>query len=187
MVQAISRKGQRALDNHYIAGFVDGEGSFHVAFQRSDDVKVGWQAIPEFHLSQNGSSLHVLEAIQERLGGCGVIKENHRGRDNDRTYVFVVRNRQDLLMRVIPFFERYPLHTAKKRDFEVFREVVQMMRDKQHLTVPGFSKVVELAYSMNARGYRRRVPKQEILRSLKSSETIRQRSTTAAKRSSTKI
>ena len=166
------------MDNHYIAGFVDGEGSFHVAFQRSDDVKVGWQAVPEFHLSQNGSSLHVLEAIQERLG-CGIIKQNHRRRDNDRTYVLVVRKREDLLTKVIPFFEQYPLHTAKRRDFETFKTVVEMMQGKLHLSVPGFSEIVELAYSMNARGYRRKVPKQEILRSLKSSETIRQRSLAA--------
>ena len=55
------------MDNHYVAGFVDGEGSFHVAFQRSADVRIGWQAIPEFHVSQNESSKHVLEAIRERL------------------------------------------------------------------------------------------------------------------------
>ena len=65
------------MDNHYIAGFVDGEGSFHIAFQQSEDVKLGWQVIPEFHVSQNSSSKHVLECIKERLD-CGIIKPNHR-------------------------------------------------------------------------------------------------------------
>jgi hypothetical protein len=166
------------VENHYIAGFVDGEGSFHVAFQRSHDVKLGWQAVPEFHVSQNASSLNVLEEIQERFG-CGVIKQNHRSRFNDHTYVFVVRNRQDLLTKVIPFFERYPLHTQKKNDFSLFRDVVLMMDKKHHLTREGFVQVVHQAYSMNARGYRRRVPKEEILQSLKSSETIRQKSVNA--------
>ena len=63
----------RGMDNHYMAGFVDGEGSFHVVFQKSLDVKLGWQAIPEFHVSQNASSLNVLEKIKERLN-CGVMK-----------------------------------------------------------------------------------------------------------------
>ena len=161
------------MDNHYIAGFVDGEGSFHVAFQRSDDVRLGWQVIPEFHLSQNASSKHVLEAIQGRFG-CGSIKENHRGRKNDHTYVLVVRNRQDLATKVIPFFERYPLYTQKKNDFSIFRKVVEMMEQKHHLSREGFSEIVYLAYSMNADGYRRKVPKEEILTTLKSSETIRQ-------------
>jgi hypothetical protein len=163
------------VDDHYIAGFVDGEGSFHVAFQRSVDARIGWQAIPEFHVSQNACSRSVLEAIRERLG-CGVIKANHRGSRSDRTLVLVVRNRQDLSIRVIPFFERYSLHTQKKRDFELFRDVVRMMNQDMHLSADGFARIVELAYAMNANGSRRRIPREGILRTLKSSETIRQRS-----------
>ncbi len=163
------------MDNHYIAGFVDGEGSFHVAFQRNVDVRVGWQAIPEFHVSQNESSRHVLEAIRERLG-CGFIKANHRGSRNDRTHVLVVRNRQDLSMKVIPFFERYSLHAQKKNDFELFKQVVEMMNHGDHLLADGFTKIGGLAYAMNANGSRRKVPQEGILRTLKSSETIRQRS-----------
>jgi hypothetical protein len=78
-----------AVDNHYVAGFVDGEGTFHVAFQRNPDVRLVWQVVPEFHLSQNESSRHVLEAIRERLD-CGHIKANHRGRASDQTLVLVV-------------------------------------------------------------------------------------------------
>ena len=111
------------MEDHYIAGFVDGEGSFHIAFQRNPDVRIGWQAVPEFHVSQNVSSRHVLEAIRDRLD-CGVIKANHRGSRNDQTHVLVVRNRQDLTMKVIPFFDRYPLHTMKKNDFESFKRIV---------------------------------------------------------------
>ena len=163
------------MEDHYIAGFVDGEGSFHVAFQRSADTRIGWQAIPEFHVSQNEASRHVLEAIRERLG-CGIIKANHRGSRSDRTLVLVVRNRQDLSTRVIPFFERYSLHTQKKNDFELFRQVVGMMNQERHLSADGFTRIVDLAYAMNANGSRRRVPREGILRTLKSSETIRQRS-----------
>ena len=163
------------MEDHYIAGFVDGEGSFHVAFQRSIDVRTGWQAIPEFHVSQHVSSRDVLEAIRERLG-CGIIKANHRGSRSDRTHVLVVRNRQDLSTSVIPFFERYSLHTQKKSDFELFRQVVEMMNQEMHLSTDGFARIVELGYAMNANGSRRRVPREGILRTLKSSETIRQRS-----------
>ena len=163
------------MDDHYIAGFVDGEGSFHVAFQRSADVRIGWQAVPEFHVSQNVSSRYVLEAIRERLG-CGIIKANHMGSRHDRTHVLVVRNRQDLAMKVIPFFDRYPLHTVKKNDFASFKQVVGMMAAGLHLSTDGFKTIVSLAYSMNANGSRRRVAQENILGTLKSSETIRRRS-----------
>ena len=163
------------MEDHYIAGFVDGEGSFHVAFQRNPDVKIGWQAIPEFHVSQNVSSRNVLEAIRERLG-CGIIKANHRGSRNDRTHVLVVRNRYDLAMKVIPFFDRYSLHTEKRNDFRRFKQVVEMMMLGAHRSTDGFTKIVDIAYAMNAGGNRRKVPQENILRTLKSSETIRQRS-----------
>jgi hypothetical protein len=163
------------MEDHYIAGFVDGEGSFHIAFQRNSDVKIGWQAVPEFHVSQNVSSRNVLEAIRARLD-CGIIKANHRGSRNDRTHVLVVRNREDLALKVIPFFDRYQLHTVKKNDFQIFRQVVEMMTNRTHLSTDGLEKIVRLAYTMNDGGNRRRIPQELVLTSLKSSETIRQRS-----------
>src|SRR5262249_61074770 len=38
----------------YIAGYVDGEGSFSVSVQRNPTCRVGFQLVPEFHGSQNG-------------------------------------------------------------------------------------------------------------------------------------
>ncbi len=165
----------KVLEDHCIAGFVDGEGSFHAAFQRNPDVRIGWQAVPEFHVSQNVSSRHVLEAIRDRPD-CGIIKANHRGIRNDRTHVLVVRSRVDLTTKVIPFFDRYTLHTEKKNDFESFKRIVVMMNSELHLSADGFEKIVSIAYSMNANGSRRRINREAIPGTLKSSETIRQRS-----------
>src|SRR3974377_1940989 len=97
---------QERLDS-YIAGFVDGEGSFHVAIQKNPSTRAGWQLVPEFRVSQDVSRATVLALILARTG-CGAIRENHRG-SNDHTLVFVVRRRADLLEHVIPFFERNPL------------------------------------------------------------------------------
>ena len=51
--------------SHYIAGFVDGEGSFHIAVQRNPSVKITWQVVPEFQISQHESDKHVLELIRK--------------------------------------------------------------------------------------------------------------------------
>ena len=83
------------MDGSYIAGFVDGEGSFHVAFQKRPDLNFGWQAIPEFHISQNYPSRNILEDIQGMLQ-CGRIKANDALGKRDKTLVYVVRDRQDL-------------------------------------------------------------------------------------------
>ena len=62
----------------YIAGFVDGEGSFHVAVQRNRSTRLGLQVIPEFHVSQNRERAEVLKLIKQVLG-CGYLKTNHPG------------------------------------------------------------------------------------------------------------
>ena len=160
------------MDGSYIAGFVDGEGSFHIAFQKRTDLKFGWQAIPEFHISQNYTSRRVLEEIKDFLQ-CGYIKANDAAGKRDKTLVYVVRDRIDLLTKVIPFFDRFQLRTEKRKDCETFSKIVQMMDCNRHLEAEGFKEIINLAFSMNAGGrYRKRDP-QIILNSLISSETIR--------------
>jgi hypothetical protein len=43
---------QERLDS-YIAGYVDGEGSFSISVQRNESCRIGFQLVPEFHVSQN--------------------------------------------------------------------------------------------------------------------------------------
>ena len=160
------------MNGHYIAGFVDGEGSFHIAFQRRTDLKFGWQAVPEFHISQNFTSRKVLEAIRKQLQ-CGYIKANDAAGKRDKTLVYVVRDRKDLIRKIVPFFERFPLRTEKRKDFELFRKIIQMMENNSHLKVKGFEEIVRLAYSMNANGLYRKRKMEDILTTLTSSETIR--------------
>ncbi len=146
---------QERLDP-YIAGFVDGEGSFHVALQRNPSTRCRWQLVPEFRVSQDVSRVQVLEAIRERLG-CGALRENHRGSANDRTIVFVVRRRSDLLCKVIPFFERNPLLSCKSHDFLVFADIVRRMSEGEHLDTDGFERLAARAVVMNGGGRYRRV------------------------------
>jgi hypothetical protein len=145
---------QERLDA-YLAGFVDGEGSFHVAVQRNPSTRFRLQLVPEFHVSQNPERRQVLDLLQRRLG-CGRIVDNHRG-SPDTSLVFVVRRRKDLLERVIPFFETQPLLSSKQVDFLVFARIVRAMNAGEHLTETGLATLLGLALSMNGAGRYRRV------------------------------
>ncbi len=159
---------QERLDA-YLAGFVDGEGTFHVAVQRNPDTRVGWQLVPEFHVSQNRERSEVLRLIRSRLG-CGYIRENHRG-TTDTTLVYVVRKRIHLLERVIPFFEGNPLLSSKQKEFLTFASIVSAMDDGEHLAQAGFERLKMVALSMNGGGRYRRLHRAS---HPESSETIRQ-------------
>ena len=137
----------------YIAGYVDGEGSFSISVQRNPSCRIGLQLVREFHVSQNGDRAQVLELIRQRLG-CGYIKPNSK---RDRALVFVVRDRRALLESVIPFFERTPLISSKRADFEKFAQIVRAMAERRHLAPTGFRELLDLALSMNGNGRYRRV------------------------------
>ena len=145
---------QERLDA-YIAGFVDGEGSFHVALQRNPCTTVGYQLVPEFRVSQDACRKEVLDLIRQRFD-CGSLRENHRNSANDNTFVFVVRRRRDLLDKVITFFEANPLMSRKQQEVICFADIVRRMDAGEHLTAEGFERLAAQALQMNGGGKYRR-------------------------------
>jgi hypothetical protein len=144
---------QERLDP-YIAGFVDGEGSFHVAIQRNPSTRSKWQLVPEFRVSQNASRRQVLDLIQERFG-CGNIRANHRD-SKDGSLVLVIRKRDHLHDVVIPFFETNPLLSSKHDVFLIFADIVRAMKAGEHRESAGFDRLRRLALTMNGGGRYRR-------------------------------
>ena len=158
---------------YYISGFVDGEGCFSITIQKSSNVRLGIQVIPEFHVSQHQNRSEVLEAIKDKLG-CGYIKPNDPQNPKDLTSVYVVRNINDLRNKVIPFFKKYPLISIKQKDFEKFSRVVSLMEKGGHLKKNGLITILKIAYSMNFSGKYRKQKIEDIISHLESSETVRQ-------------
>mgnify|MGYP005863503823 CR=1 FL=1 len=149
----------------WIAGFVDGEGTFSVSIFRNRTMSQGWQVFPEFVVTQGIRGLDALKTIRGHFG-CGKIYINRR-KDNHREDVakYCVRSLKDLSEVIIPFFEEHRLVTAKKRDFAKFARIVALMRDGRHHEPEGLMIIASIAESMNRR------KKSEFL---ESSETIRQ-------------
>jgi LAGLIDADG endonuclease len=160
----ITPDNQQERLGDYLAGYVDGEGSFHVAVQRNPSTRNGWQLVPEFHVSQNPERATVLRLLQSHLG-CGRIQANARSGGRDRSLVYVVRSRVDLIRNVIPFFERHPILSEKHLEFETFAEIVRAMERGEHLEQEGFERLLALAIQMNGDGrYRRTDWSSRILR-----------------------
>ncbi len=154
----------------YLAGFTDGEGCFYVGVHPTRNVTLGLQVTPEFHVSQNGERLAVLQLFVETFG-CGVIKKNAPVGSRDKTYVYVVKRHNDLYEVVVPFFQRFPLRSEKQNEFLRFAQVVKLMREKAHLTSEGLKRISEIAFSMNGAKFRKR-RLVNLLQSLEPSETI---------------
>ncbi len=115
---------------------------------------LGWQVLPEFRIVQHQHDVALLYRIQNYFG-FGIVGKNHGDRQE-----FRVRGK-DNLKKLVSFFRKYPLQSLKKRDFEIFCLVLEMMKKKEHLTFEGLQKIANLASQMN----------RKVLRRLESSET----------------
>ena len=148
-IRADNQQGR--LNPWWVSGFVDGEGCFAISVFKNTTTRSGYQVFPEFVVTQGAKSLVVLEKLQSYLM-CGKIYQNTR-HDNHREhlYRYCVRSLKDIQEKIIPFFIRYSLQTAKQNDFKVFCEVVKMMDKKEHLTLDGFEKIKQLAATTNRR------------------------------------
>ena len=146
----------------YITGYVDGEGCFTVTFNMKAKALLGWELRPSFSVSQNEDRRQVLDIIQEYFG-CGYVRRDYA----DKTVKFEIRDHSQLKQKVIPHFEKFPLLSRKQNDFELFRTICTIIDSGEHLSKEGFVKIVNLAYTMNGSGKRKRT-KEEIIKSLKS-------------------
>ena len=134
----------------YFAGFVDGEGCFSVSFSPRSTLLVGWEVRPSFSVSQNADRSEVLLLMQRHFR-CGTIRPDR----SDKTLKYEVRCLDDLVDRIIPFFEANPLISSKQRDVERFADVCRLVRAGAHRTQPGLREIVNLAMTMNASGKRK--------------------------------
>ena len=155
---------------YFIAGFVDGEGSFSVSIKKLPTAKFGWVVDPCFQVYQHKKNVHILHIIRE-VFQAGYIK---RKSPTSNTFVYCISDRRTLKEKVVPFFERYKLLTSKWYDFQKFKEIVERMGRKEHWNKSGLRRIVRIACSMNDAGKQRKYPEKQILSSLGSSETIRQ-------------
>jgi hypothetical protein len=150
----------------YISGYADGEGCFTVSISPRAKLAVGWEVRPSFSVSQNGDRAEVLHALQVYFG-CGSIRPDR----SDKTLKWETRRLEDLLERVVPHFERYPLLSGKRLDFERFAAVCRLMADGAHRSRGGLVEIVEIARAMNSGG-KRRYDAEAILAKLRQGEGI---------------
>ena len=140
----------------YLSGYADGEGCFCVAFNKSKRHKFGRDIRPSFSVSQNSDKAQVLE-LSKRYFKCWTIRPDR----SDKSLKYEIRSVSDLVNRIIPHFEKYPLLSEKRKDFKIFSEICRKMYRKKHLGRGGFKKIVNMTFTLNSSG-RKRFPRAKI-------------------------
>ena len=166
--QTISRK---VLDRNelgfFLAGFVEGEGSFNVSLRKKSDYKVNWQVVLSFNVSQKDPT--ILYLLKSELD-CGIIKTR-----KDGLHSLDVTNPQELIEKVIPYFTKYPLLSKTKiYNFDIFCKISEFVQNGEHRNIKGLKKILLLREKLNeGKGRTRKYEYKDVFPSKKSSETIR--------------
>ena len=133
--------------NSYITGFTDGEGCFQVSISLRSKMKFGIEIRPSFSVSQHQRSKEIILLLQKHFN-CGGVRYSKK----DQNYKYEVRSIKDLIQKIIPHFENYPLLTSKKKDFEVFKEICRLVYSNQHKNSDGLKRILELSANINTYG-----------------------------------
>jgi len=138
----LKRNNTFYLNPYYITGFTDAKGCFSASIYKDSRMSLKWQVKPIFKISLHNKDRRILEALQ-RTWGVGKIYKD--GNDTSTYRVSSLKN----LRIIINHFDKYPLITQKLADYLLFKQSVDLIEKKQHLTMEGLTKLVSIKASLN--------------------------------------
>ena len=131
------------LNPSWVTGFTDAEGTFTVVFDKVNTRKLNWRIQPKFQISLHVRDLPLLLKVQQFFGNIGSVSES------ESMAFYSVSSVKDLVKTIIPHFLKYPLLTQKGADFILFKQIVDLMENKAHLTIEGINKIINIKAAMN--------------------------------------
>lgn len=150
------------LDPFWISGFVSGDSTFSISIEKSTN-KVGKRVRLIF-----GTCLHIRDTallkgmanyfknlnfnlpnlIEYNLLNSSKDISVHCS-DSNNTALLQIKNSFDIDNKVIPFFTQYPILGVKSLDFEDFKTVAGLVKNKAHLETEGLNTIIKIVEGMN--------------------------------------
>ena len=140
----LGRNTVKQLHPFFVTGLADGESTFYLGISKSSCYNVGWRIIPSFSIELHSKDLELLGRIQTFFS-VGRIKVRSR----DGHVVYYVSSIGELTNVIIPHFDKYPLATQKRKDYELFKLALDVLKSKKHTTFEGLNQLVAIKSVMN--------------------------------------
>lgn len=146
-----------ALPPEYIAGFIDGEGSFSICINKQKTTRNGMEIRPQFTIELRADDREILERIMVTIG-CGKIYDCSYERYGWFPHAkYKISSVKQIAEYLIPFLDKSPLQAKKAETYRLFREIVLMVRRKEHLTEAGVQKIQALRIEIRKRGKKQKM------------------------------
>ncbi len=124
------------LDNAWLSGFTDAEGSFYGRVKVSKSNILGKQPMLTFSITQK--SLQIINIIKELFLGKNTKFSNVRYDPSWEGWEFHCSSISNLNI-IKTYFFKFPLKTKKYRSFTKWTKIHQMLLDKKYLTKEGLN------------------------------------------------
>jgi len=144
------------ISNEFISGYIDGDGSFFISFQKDGQIKTG------FNITSDLQSKPLLEQIKKQFNNIGTINEGTKGE-----LIYTVNGINQINETLIPFMDKNPIFSERASHYIKFRTVSILLKKEKPLQLITKIKIVELAYNMNKKGKHRIMNKSEYIEILK--------------------
>jgi len=145
----------------WLAGFIEGEGSYCISLKQHPTAKFGFYIDPEFFIYQHKTARELLDRAKTFFGTGSIVPKP----GNEDVLVYKITSRRSIVEKVIPFLEKHMRYNSdvKRQNFLAFKESVLLLEDKAHKTLEGTLRLVDLAYSTNHAGKQRKRSKKEVI------------------------
>lgn len=137
-------KNADIIDPNWIAGLASGDGCFYVSIRNSPSTKLGKSVVLKFHIAQHSRDTKLLKSLISYLK-CGRVEVTL----HQSAAYFVVTKFEDIFDKIIPLFDKYNIEGVKGSDYQNFRKIAMLIKDKQHLYEVGMFKIRSLKSNMN--------------------------------------
>ena len=147
---------------YWIAGFTSGDGSFHLNLKNTEGTvshpSRRWGVVSlRFSINLNIRDVEVLKGLiiyfhtlnKTSTVVKGMLNQNNKYVSiSDNTVSLAITKISELIEVIIPFFEKYPIQGVKSLDFAEFKKVAMMIVAKEHLTIKGLNRILEIKLNM---------------------------------------
>ena len=134
---------QPILHPYFVTGFSDAESYFYIGINRSTKMNTGWSVNLQFGINLHKKDRYLLELIKAILNGVGNIVSQEK--ENIQYRVSSIKD----LQVIVDHFNKFPLLTKKRADYELLIKVLILIKRKEHLTYEGLRQIIVLKAAMN--------------------------------------
>ena len=134
----------KKINPWFWTGLLDAESSFSVIIDKNLKRKIGWRVQTKFQIGLHKRDLPLLLQLQKFLGGIGSVHVS----SSLNKINYSIDSKEDLII-LINHLDKYPLLTQKAADYILFKEVVNLIKNKAHLSYEGLNKIINIKASIN--------------------------------------